>query len=195
MGSVMTRDPALHLRLKLTHMRLGLGVGANDVETVLRSLPSIALRYHAHDAAARELARWCSRQAPFSQVLHPALPGSPGHAHWQQLCGLAPASDRPGAHTGGAAGLFSVIVDARFDSAQVDAFCDALQLFKLGYSWGGPMSLVVPYVLEGMRSVWPSQLARGTLVRFSVGLEAVDDLRRDLAQAMQVALRSVDAQS
>ena len=179
MGSIVTRDPALHVQLKLTHMRLGLGVGANDVETVLRSLPSLALRYEAHDRAARELAVWCQSRAEFSQVLHPALPSSPGHDHWRSLCRSGP---------GGAAGLFSVMVDARYTQAQVDAFCDALRLFKLGYSWGGPMSLVVPYDLAAMRSSWPAQLAPGHLVRFSVGLESVGDLQADLAQALASAL-------
>jgi cystathionine beta-lyase len=70
----------------------------------------------------------------------------------------------------------------------VDAFCDALRLFKLGYSWGGPISLVVPYDLASMRSPWPAQVKRGTLVRFSVGLEAAADLRNDLQQALGVAL-------
>jgi cystathionine beta-lyase len=175
MGSVITRDPALHLRIKLTHMRLGLGVGANDVELVLRSLPSMALRYRAHDAAARSLARWCGAQAQFVQVLHPALENSPGHPFWKSLCETGP---------GGAAGLFSVIIDSRFSRTQCDAFCDALRLFRIGYSWGGPISLVVPYDLTTMRQHWPPQLTKGTLVRFSVGLEDVDDLRNDLAQAL-----------
>ena len=180
MGSVITRDPALAHRIGLTRMRLGLGVGANDVESVLRSLPTIELRYRAHDAATRELALWLQQQPGIAQVLHPALPGSPGHAHWQAVC-------RPDA--GGAAGLFSVMVDKRYSVAQVDAFCDGLKLFKLGYSWGGPISLVVPYDIGGMRPAWPAHLARGTLVRFSVGLEAVADLKADLAQAMASALR------
>lgn len=184
MGSVITRDEALHLKLKLTHMRLGLGVGANDVETVLRSLPSVELRYRAHDLAARALARWCSGQPQFSQVLHPALEQAPGHAHWRSQC--TSLADPQGL----AAGLFSVIVDARYSSAQVDAFCDALRLFKLGYSWGGPVSLVVPYDLASMRPSWPSHLARGTLVRFSVGLESVADLQADLAQALETAFRA-----
>ncbi len=183
MGSVTTRDEALHLKLKLTHMRLGLGVGANDAEAVLRALPSIGLRYHAQDQTARALARWCATQSPFAQVLHPALDGSPGHTHWQQVCG---AADARGA--GASAGLFSVMVDARYTSAQVDAFCDALRLFKLGYSWGGPISLVVPYNLASMRADWPAHLQRGTLVRFSMGLESVADLQADLAQALAVAL-------
>ncbi len=176
MGSVLTRDAALHMKLKHTHMRLGFGVAANDAEAVLRALPSLVLRYRAHDEAARQLARWCQTRSEFAQVLHPALPDSPGHAHWRALC------------HGGAAGLFSVILPQRYSQRQVDAFCDALQLFKLGYSWGGPMSLVVPYDLRAMRTVWPAHLEPGTLVRFSVGLEAPADLQADLAQALQSAL-------
>ena len=178
MGSITTRDPGLHLRIKLTHMRLGLGVGANDAEAVLRSLPSLFLRYQAHDAAARALALWCQGRPELAQVLHPALPDTPGHAHWQALCHRGPG--RPG----GAAGLLSVIFKPSYAPKQVDAFCDALRLFKIGYSWGGPISLVMPYVLAEMRSAWPQQLAQGTLVRFSIGLEAVDDLKSDLAQAL-----------
>lgn len=176
MGSIVSRDAALHLKLKLTHMRLGFGVGANDVEAILRALPSLVLRYQAHDASTRSLAHWCLSRREFAQVLHPALPDSPGHAHWRELCGTGP---------GAAAGLLSVILDRRYSQPQVDAFCDALKLFKLGYSWGGPMSLVVPYDLSSMRSGWPTQLKAGTLVRFSIGLEAVADLQADLAQALQ----------
>lgn len=179
MGSVITRDAGLHMKLKLTHMRLGLGVGANDAEAVLRALSSLALRYKAHDEAARELAHWCQTRSEFAQVLHPALPDSPGHQHWRGLC-------QPG--SGGAAGLFSVIFQPRYSQHQIDAFCDGLRLFRLGYSWGGPMSLVVPYELASMRSVWPAHLKQGTLVRFSVGLEAAADLQADLNQALQTLL-------
>ena len=177
MGSVMTRNTTLHERLKLTHMRLGVGVGANDVESILRSLPSVALRYHAHDQAARALASLLAGRPEVAQVLHPALEGAPGHAHWKALCA---ADGQPGA----AAGLFSILLRPQYTQAQVDRFCDALQLFKLGYSWGGPISLVVPYELETMRQQWPQGLERGTLVRFSIGLESVDDLWADLQQAL-----------
>ncbi len=179
MGSIVTRDEALHQRIKLAHMRLGLGVAANDAEAVLRSLPSIDLRYRAHDQAARELARWLQSRPEIAQVLHPAWPQSPGHAHWQALCG----------RTGLAAGLFSVVFQPQYTQAQVDAFCDGLRWFKLGYSWGGPMSLVVPYDIPSMRSpelgTWTQP---GRLVRFSIGLEAVADLRDDLAQAMALLI-------
>ena len=180
MGSIVTRDEKLHQRIKLTHMRVGWGVGGNDAEAVLRSLPSVALRYRAHDAAARQLAQWLATRPEVAQVLHPALPGSPGHAHWKALCG----------EQGLAAGLFSVVFDARFATRQVDAFCDALRLFKLGYSWGGPVSLVVPYDIPSMRSAqlatWPH---KGVLVRFSIGLEDTQDLQADIAQALDALHR------
>ena len=169
MGSVTTRDEALHERLKMSHMRQGWGVAANDAELLLRSLPSIALRYHAQDAIGRELAQWLSGRPEIARVLHPALPGSPGHEHWA-------------AHCSAAAGLFSVMFDARHEAAVVDRFVDSLRLFRLGYSWAGPCSLVVPYQLSAMRSPVPYE---GTLVRFSVGLESAADLKDDLAQALQ----------
>ncbi|ODV10022.1 MAG: cystathionine beta-lyase [Rubrivivax sp. SCN 70-15] len=168
MGSVTTRDAALHERLKLTHMHLGLGVAANDAELVLRSLPSLALRYAAADASARELATWLAARPEIARVLHPALPGSPGHAHWRASCRAA-------------AGLFSVLFDARFAGADVDRFVDALELFRIGFSWAGPVSLAVPYELAAMRQ--PAPYA-GALVRFSIGFEDVEDLKADLDQAL-----------
>jgi cystathionine beta-lyase len=181
MGSIITTDNAVHMRIKLTHMRLGIGIGANDAELVLRSLSSMAVRYHAHDVSARVLAAALQRQPAVVQLLHPAFAGAPGHAHWQQLCGAAHQGQ------GAAAGLFSVVVDAQFDQAAIDRLCDSLQLFKLGYSWGGPMSLVVPYDIDSMRAGGRGALQAGSVVRFCVGLEDTQDLLRDLAQAWEKA--------
>ncbi|QXW19748.1 PLP-dependent transferase [Comamonas aquatica] len=181
MGSIITTDNAVHMRIKLTHMRLGIGIGANDAELVLRSLCSMAVRYHAHDVSARVLAAALQRQPAVVQLLHPAFAGAPGHAHWQQLCGAAHQGQ------GAAAGLFSVVVGAQFDQAAIDRLCDSLQLFKLGYSWGGPMSLVVPYDIDSMRAGGRGALQAGTVVRFCVGLEDTQDLLRDLAQAWEKA--------
>lgn len=170
MGAVVTRDEALHRRLLLTHMRLGLGVGANDAELVLRGLPSVELRYHAQDASTRALAAWMATQPAVARVFHPALPDSPGHEHWRRQARAA-------------ACLFSVVFQPQITAAQVDAFCDRLRLFRLGYSWAGPISLCVPYDVPAMRTMpWPHA---PRLVRLAVGLEAVEDLRADLAQALQ----------
>ena len=182
MGSVMTHDDTLGMKMKLTHMRLGLCVGANDAELVLRSLPTIALRYAQQDQTARTLAQWWQHQAACVQVLHPALSVSPGHLNWKSLC----CSDSEWGH---AAGLFSVLLDPRFSQAQVDAFCDGLKLFRIGYSWGGPISLVVPYKLESVRTGWPKALPKGHLVRFSTGFEDAADLLADLSQSAQRYLK------
>ncbi|MEO7117088.1 MAG: PLP-dependent transferase [Caldimonas sp.] len=168
MGSVTTRDEALHQRIKATHMRSGFGVAGNDCELVLRSLPSLPLRYEAQARAGLTLAQWWSERPEVAKVLHPALPGSPGHEHWARLC-----SD--------AAGLFSVVFDARYPTRRVDAFVDALRLFRIGYSWAGPTSLVVPYDWTLLRGAPSSE---GTLVRFALGLEDVGDLIDDCLQAL-----------
>lgn len=172
MGSVVTRDDALHQTLRRAHGVLGFGVAANDCELVLRGLPSVRLRYDAHDRTAREIAQWLGEQACVSRVLHPALPGAPGHEHWRRHCRAA-------------AGLFSVLFDERFSAAQVDRFVESLRLFGMGFSWGGPMSLAVPYDLVAMRGA--AAAPRGHLVRFSIGLEAVADLKADLALAINQA--------
>jgi cystathionine beta-lyase len=186
MGSVVTRRDDIGMKLKDNHMHFGWGVGGNDVELVLRSLMTMPLRYAAHDGAARQLALWISTRPEIAQVLHPALPGAPGHAQWRSLCGagVGAADQVP---LGRAAGLFSVVFQPGYTQVQVDAFCDALQLFGLGYSWGGPESLAVPYQLPSMRpqtqGQWPAHLARGCLVRFQVGLEDIRDLQADLELA------------
>lgn len=170
MGSVVTRSQALHHLIHLCHMRVGYGVAGNDAELVLRGLNTMALRYAAQDTATRAVARWMQGQPQVAAVLHPALPGSPGHDTFKRDCA-------------GAACLFSVVFKPEFTQAQVDRFCDSLKLFKLGYSWAGPMSLCAPYAVPSLRSTpWPY---KGGLVRFSVGLEAASDLQADLAQALQ----------
>lgn len=171
MGSVCTRDAALRERLLLTHMHLGLGVAANDAEAILRSLPSLPVRYREHDRIARIVAAWLQRRPEVVRLLHPAFDSCPGHAHWK-------------ATTTQAAGLFSVLFDLRYSQDQVDAFIDGLRHFGIGYSWGGPMSLAVPYDLAAMR---PDSRAEGRLVRFSIGLEEPEALCADLEQSLAQA--------
>lgn len=167
MGAVITRDAALNEQLALAHMRLGFGVSPDDAFLVMRGLPSMQLRFEAHDAAARKVAAWLQGRPEITKVLHPAFEDCPGHAEWKR-------------DFTGAGGLFSVLFDARFTEAQTDRFVDALHLFGIGYSWGGANSLVMPYRIAAMRARWGEA---GTLIRLNIGLEQVDDLIADLAQA------------
>ena len=171
MGSVVTRDAALHQRLMDCHMRMGWGVGGADVDLILRGLPSLPLRYARHDATARQLALWLQNQAAVAQVLHPALAGSAGHGFWRAAC-VTPTQPE-----GRAAGLFSIVLAPHISRAQAHHFCDALALFKIGYSWGGHASLVMHY--DGRKTG-----SAGQLLRFYCGLEEAADLQADLAQAL-----------
>jgi cystathionine beta-lyase len=168
MGSLVTRDDELFYRLLATHMRLGFGVSPEDCNLVLRSLPHYKLRYQAQDASARKVATWLQQHPAVATVLHPALPGTPGHAVWQR-------------DFSGAASLFSFILQPGFSQPQTDACIDSLKLFRIGYGWGGSCSLAMPYEMQRLRDNWPHQ---GQLVRLYVGLEDADDLISDLEQAL-----------
>lgn len=168
MGAVITRDRAIHQRLDATHMRLGYGVGADDAYLVMRGLATMKLRFDAHDRGARQIAAWLKSRPEICKVLHPALKDCPGHANWQR-------------DFTGAGGLFSVIFDNRYSEAQTDRFIDSLQLFKIGYSWGGANSLCIPYRMQGMRRNWQ---ATGQLLRFNIGLEEPADLINDIENAL-----------
>jgi cystathionine beta-lyase len=175
MGATITRDPELHKKLKRARMRMGIGVSADDASLVLRSLPSMKARYEAHDRTAFALAQWLKTRPEVTAVLHPALEDCPGHAFYERD------------FEGGAGGLFSIVFDGRYTPSQVDAFVEALELFSIGWSWGGAHSLAMPYNISSMRtaSQWPYE---GVLVRFYVGLEAEADLRADLEGALGKAL-------
>ena len=175
MGSVCTRERRLHDKLNYAHEHLGYGLGQNDVELVLRGLPTMPLRYAAQDRVTRQLASWVAGRPEVARVLHPALPGSPGHEHWLAI------GDVPGQAS--AACLFSAVFKPAYSAAQVDAFVDALQLFGIGYSWAGPMSLAVPYDMSRSRNL-PPPFDGGTLVRFAIGLEDGADLKADIEQAL-----------
>ncbi|HBI70253.1 MAG TPA: cystathionine beta-lyase [Massilia sp.] len=168
MGAVITRDRAVHDRLATAHMRLGLGVSPDDAYLIMRGLPTMKLRFEAHDRAARTVAAWLKARPEIVRVLHPAFEECPGHENWQR-------------DFTGAGGLFSVIFDERYTEEQTDRFVDSLELFGLGYSWGGANSLVVPYRMAAIRRDWQE---KGTLVRFNIGLEEPDDLIADIERAL-----------
>ncbi|SMF98086.1 cystathionine beta-lyase [Burkholderia singularis] len=169
MGATITADANLHAKLKLARMRLGFNVSADDCALVLRSLPSMRVRFDAHGKSALSLARWLKARPEIAAVLHPQLPDCPGHAEFVR-------------DFSGAGGLFSVVFDARYSAAQIDRFVEALELFAIGWSWGGSRSLAVPYDIQSMRTTpWPH---RGTLVRFYIGLEDEADLRADIERSL-----------
>lgn len=168
MGAVLTKDRVLNKKIEFAHMILGLSVGADDVNLVLRNLPSLKVRIDAHGASALAIAKWLRDRPEIDKVLHPAFEDCPGHAIWKR-------------DFTGASGLFSVIFKPEYTEAQIDAFVNQLQLFKIGYSWGGPVSLCLPYRMNEMRDTWAH---KGQLVRFNIGFENTEELIQDIAQSL-----------
>lgn len=175
MGSVVTRDKTLYHKLWQMHALQGVSVSGDDVAQVQRSLCSMRLRYQQQSQTTLELLQWLKQQPQFAQVLHPADTEGHGYQYWQEVC-----------ESGLSAGLVSVIFKSEYDLQAVRNFCDQLQLFKLGFSWGGPISLVMLYQLKQMRQLPHNHLEQGILVRFCIGLEQREDLQADLEQALSI---------
>ena len=172
MGAITCADQDTHSLLKLCAMRLGLNVSSSDAASVFKGLDTLSLRYASQDASTRHLIKGLQHNGTLDEVLHPSLESAVGHDFWRRDCRAA-------------AGIFSVVFCDRFSQADVDHFIDALRLFKIGFGWGGPRSLVLPYG----RSVASIKPLHGELVRFSVGLESAEDLLDDITQALHVLPR------
>lgn len=173
MGSAAA-GPELYTRLRRTAQALGQVVSPDDAALVLRGLRTLGVRLKQETSSALEIAKWLESRPEVVRVLCPMLPGAPGHEVWQRD------------FTGGC-GLFSFVLKGRDAEARA-RFIDALQLFGIGYSWGGYESLVVPVDPGPIRAVtpWPfpgMDAADRFGVRLSIGLEDPADLIADLDQA------------
>ncbi len=150
-----------------TYRALGLCAGPDDVYLALRGLRTMAVRLKQHQATALELATWLQTRDEVARVLNPALSDDPGHALWKR--------DFLGAN-----GLFGVELKSG-TYEQLEAFFDTLELFGMGFSWGGFESLIVPSKLKTTRTATQS-LPEGPLLRIHAGLEDPADLIADLAR-------------
>jgi cystathionine beta-lyase len=169
MGSACSRDPQILRRLDDFLRDFGLNVSPDDAYFLLRGLRTLEVRVKRHGEHALEVARWLQGQPEVLQVLCPALPGAPGHDLWRR--------DFKGLN-----GLFSVVL-APAPEARVEAFIDALELFGLGFSWGGFESLAIH--CDPQIRMRPDRPAfDGPVVRLHVGLEDPQDLIADLRQAL-----------
>lgn len=156
-------------RLRSTFNSFAIGASPDDASLALRGLRTMALRLGAQEKAGLKIAQWFRKQSEVAQVLHPALPDHPGHHLWRR-------------DYLGSSGVFSVIFKP-VEKKSLDAFIDSLQLFGIGFSWGGFESLVLPFDCQSYRTATHWQTA-GPAVRFSIGLEDVDDLMKDLRKGL-----------
>ncbi len=151
--------------LRDTYDSFAMCPGPEDVFLGLRGLRTMALRLREHEKQALEMARWLEARPEVARVLHPALESYPGHEIWKR-------------DFKGSSGLFSVVLKPCSDRA-LAAMLDGLALFGMGYSWGGFESLVIPFNCATYRTATKWEPG-GHALRFHIGLEDLEDLKRDL---------------
>ena len=157
-------------KVQHTARQFGQTAGPDDVYLALRGMRTLQVRLERHWRSGIELADWLGSQPLVQEVLHPALPSNPGYALWKR-------------DFTGASGLFAFQL-APLPEEALSAFFDHLELFKLGYSWGGYESLIMLYQEHEVALASRTSVG-GALVRVHAGLEHLDDLRADLHAAFK----------
>jgi cysteine-S-conjugate beta-lyase len=167
-GAVLTDREDLITRLKETIADLGVNVAPDDAYMTLRGLRTLETRMMRHQAGALDVARWLKKRPEVRHVLHPAFEDDPGHLLWKR-------------DFSGSSGLFGFVLKPA-STKQVNAFLDELELFGLGFSYGGFESLAI-YCDPQLKRTATKPAFGGPLIRLSIGLEDPADLIADLEQA------------
>ena len=175
LGSIVTNSDEDWEIVRTSSLALGQYASPDDCWLALRGARTMAVRMERQFASSIEVARWLAGRPEVKQVLHPALPGAPGHEVW--------ARD----FTGGCS-LFGVVFQPGFSNEAIGAMINSLELFGIGASWGGFESLALPSNISINRTAGTGDFG-GPVVRYHVGLEAPGDLIADLEQSLGV-LRS-----
>lgn len=168
-GAISSRTPELARRVATTLEDLGLYVSPDDAWLMLRGLRTLPVRMAQHEANARRIANWLSERPQIARVLWPALPGSSGHDIWKR-------------DYAGASGLMSIVMQGGSRVA-AEAFLDTLELFGLGFSWGGYESLATHEDGQLTVRAHPPTF-EGPLIRLHIGLEDPEDLIADLEKGL-----------
>ncbi|WP_108680457.1 cystathionine beta-lyase [Methyloceanibacter sp. wino2] len=165
MLGVITTSESATAPVAKTHDILGLCPGPEDVYLGLRGLRTMQVRLQRHQESALALADWLAQRPEVAQVIHPARPDHPGHALWKR-------------DFLGSSGLFAIVLHPASHEA-LAAMLDELELFGMGYSWGGYESLILPFDPTTYRTATKWQV-EGPALRLHVGLEDIEDLKADL---------------
>lgn len=168
LGSVTVRDDAGYDRVGSVLQFLGMGVSPDECSLALRGMQTLAVRLDALEKSTLAVARWLAERPEIERVLHPALSSCPGHEVWRR-------------DFTGSTSVFSIVFQQDYAKEQILRFVDALELFEIGYSWGGVTSLAMPHFAPPRNK----PLVRpNSLVRLNIGLERTEDLLADLDRAL-----------
>lgn len=165
LGMIVTNE-AVYQKVRSTVVALGFSASADEAYLALRGLRTLGVRLERHHASGLAVARWLEKRPEVARVLHPALASCPGHDVWKR-------------DFSGASGLFSFVLEPGFTLDSIRAMIDGLDLFSIGYSWGGYESLALLAHVDRVRTATP-WTERGAVIRLHVGLEDPQDLIADL---------------
>jgi len=177
LGSIVTNSDEDWDRVRTTTLSLGQYASPDDCWLALRGVRTMAVRMERQYASSLEVARFLQSRPEVKQVLHPALPGAPGHDIWKRD------------FTGGCS-LFGVVYQPGYSRESVHAMTNSLQLFGIGASWGGYESLALPTTGFVTRTAGTGDFG-GQMVRYHIGLEAPGDLIADLERGLSVLASNV----
>lgn len=175
MGTVVSNDDAISEKINKAHKLTGQAVAPDDCYLMLRGVRTMATRLRQHEESALQIAQFLSNHPKVQHVMHPALNQGDNQRNyhlWQEYCT-------------GSCGLFGLVLDDFYNEDALANFCDNLQLFGMGFSWGGIESLITVTNPKSVRKFGDLWSRDGQYLRLHIGLEDVGDLQDDLLQALE----------
>ncbi len=172
LGGITTANDADWERVRTAALALGQYASPDDCWLALRGVRTMGVRLKHQMRAGVAVAEWFAGRPEVEQVLHPALPGAPGHALWKR-------------DFTGACSLFGVVFNPEYTPPATHAMIDSLELFGIGASWGGYESLALPTTGYVTRTTGHGAF-KGPVARFHIGLEDTSDLIDDLDRGLAV---------
>lgn len=165
LGTIALHDD-LYKKVKTYVYGMGYCAAPDDCYLAQRGIRTLPARLAIHQDNAIKMANWLKERPEVTRILHPAFDDCPGHEIWKR-------------DFTGACGLFSIVLDEKYTDTAVAAMLDGMELFPMGYSWGGYESLIIPFNPQGARQVteWPD---KGQCLRIHAGQENIEDLLNDL---------------
>lgn len=171
-GAIIAKNEEDYNKIHATYRILGTSIAPFSAFMTLRGMRTLNIRMKEAEKSALKIAKWLETLPQISKVFYPALESNKYHDIWKR-------------DFSGAAGIFSIQLDKKYSIEKLSKFYDNLNYFGMGYSWGGYESLILPFSLDGARTITKDQYEDKSLARINIGLEDVDDLKEDLEEGLK----------
>jgi cystathionine beta-lyase len=172
-GAIIAKNEEDYNKIHATYRILGTSIAPFSAFMTLRGMKTLNIRMKETAKSALKIAKWLETLPQISKVFYPALESNKYHDIWKR-------------DFSGAAGIFSIQLDKKYSIEELSKFYDNLNYFGMGYSWGGYESLILPFSLDGARTITKDKYEDKSLARINIGLEDIDDLKEDLEEGLKI---------